>query len=122
MIYNDYDSYKLSNPDDDGYYTEQPTDDIKETAYFKYSGIGGKFWSYGMLTKDGNDIRVDNFLNMPSINVDEFEATQTEFDETIYRVRMNYTRFEYIDRQEFMQQYDEARQFLDKVMANETGN
>jgi hypothetical protein len=122
MIYNNYDSYKLSNPEDDGYYTEQPTDDIKETVYFKYAGMGGKYWSYGMLTKEGNDIRVENCLNIPCINTDEIEATQTEFYETIYRIRVNYKKFEYIDRQEFMQQYNEARQLLDKIIGNETGN
>jgi len=122
MIYHNYDSWKLSNPDDDGHYTEQPTDEIKENAYFKYSGIGGKFWSYGMLTKGGYDIRVDNWLQLPSINVDEFEATQHEFDDTIHRVRENYTRFEYISREEFMQQYESARQLLDKIMEDEKGN
>lgn len=122
MIYNNYDSWKLSNPNDDGYYIEQPADDIKENAYFKYSGIGGKFWMYGMLTKGGYDIRVDNCMQLPSIEVDEFEATQHDFDETLYRVRENYTRFEYISREQFMQQYDLARQLIDKVMADEKSN
>jgi hypothetical protein len=117
--YNSYDDWKLSNPDDDGHYTEE-TNVIEENAYFKYSD--GRRWVYGMLTKNGWDIRIESYHRIPTIDIDEFEPTQSEFDDTLYRVRMNYTHFNYIQQDEFMERYNEARNLLDKLMEDETSN
>jgi len=119
MSYNNYDDWKLSNPDDDGHYTEE-TNVIEENAYFKYSD--GRRWVYGMLTKNGWDIRIHSYHRIPTIDIDEFEPTQSEFQDTIYRVRMNYTHFNYIDRSEYMDNYKTAREFMDKLIDDEASN
>ena len=119
--YNSYDDWKLSNPDDDGYHIEQEQVlEIEATAYYKY--FSGRWWSYGMLTKGGHDIRVHTYHSIPVIEYDEIEATQQEFDDTLYRIKMNYVQFEYIGKGDFMQKYFEAQSALTKIIANETGN
>jgi len=119
--YPNYDAWKLSNPWDDGHYNEDedPTP-IQETTFFKY--VATKWWVYGMITEEGYDVRVHQYDRVPTINVDEIEPTQDDLDDELHRVRMNYTQFAYIDQDEFMEQYNIARQFMDKIIAHETGN
>lgn len=120
MIYHNYDSWKLSNPEDDGYYSEEKTNGIEETVYFKY--LNGRRWSYAMITTNGYDVRVHNYYNIPTIDIDEIEPTQSDVDDEIYRVRENYKEFTYIDRSEYMDNYKAAREFMDKLVDDETGN
>lgn len=120
MKYFNYDDWKLSNPEDDGFYTEDTTDYINETTYFRY--MNGKRWSFGMITKSGYDVRVHNYYNIPTIDIDEIEPTQTELNDEIYRVRMNYTQFAFIDRSEFLKHFNDARNFMDKLIPNEKDN
>ena len=118
---NGYDAWKLSNPWDDGHYGEEEEPaSIQETVYFKY--LGGKTWSYGMITTDGYEVRVHQYSRVPTIDIDEIDPTQNDLDDELYRLKMNYTQFEYIKHYEFMDQYNIARQFMDKIIANETGN
>lgn len=118
MSYHNYDDWKLSNPDDDGHYTEDTTDYIEETTYFKY--MDGRRWSFAMITKKGYDVRVHNNYCFPVIDIDEIEPTQTDLNDEISRVRMHHKEFSYIDKSEFMQHFNEARQFIDKIMPDET--
>lgn len=117
--YQNYDSYKLSNPDDDGHYSEE-TNRIEEAVYFKY--LNGRRWSFAMVTTDGYDVRVHNYYNIPTIDIDEIEPTQTDLNDEIARVRLHYKEFTYIDRSEYLQNFRAARQFLNRLIDDETGN
>lgn len=122
MRYFNYDDWKLSNPDDDGHYTEEKSDHIEETIFFKYlQGYKGRF-AYGMITKQGYCITITDYLSIPAIETDEIEPTQTEQDDQIHRLRMNYKEFTFIDRSEFMGQYHLAHGHLATIISNETRN
>lgn len=118
MSYFNYDDWKLANPDDSGFYAEDTTDYIEETTYFKY--MHGKRWTFAMITKKGHDVRVHNSYCFPTIEIDEIEPTQQALNDEIGMVRMHFKEFAYIDRPEYMQHYDVARQFMDKIMPDET--
>lgn len=122
MNYHNYDDWKLSNPDDDGHYAEETTDYIEETIFFKYLQGYKRRFSYGMITKQGYCITITEYLNIPAIEIDEIEPTQTEQDDEIQRLRMNYKEFTFIDRSEFMEQYHLAHGHLANIIANETRN
>jgi hypothetical protein len=119
MSYNNYDDWKLSNPDDDGHYTEE-SNRIEETVYFKY--LDGRRWSFAMINTSGYDVRVHNYYNIPTIDIDEIEPTQSDVNDEIHRVRENYKEFAYIDRSEYMDNYKVAREFMDKLIDDEASN
>lgn len=122
MSYFNYDDWKLANPDDSGFYTEETTDEIKETVFFKYlQGYKGRY-SYGMITKQGYCITITDYFSIPTIETDEIEPTQTEQDDELHRIRMSYKDFTFIDRSEFMGQYHLAHGHLATIIANETRN
>jgi hypothetical protein len=134
MSYFNYDDWKLSNPDDDGFYTEETTDEIQETVFFKYlQGYKNISKAYGMITKEGYCVTIideSSVLNEYSINkqsgyrieTDQIIATHTEQNEQLYQMRMTYKEFAFIDRSEFMAQYQLAHAELARVIANETNN
>jgi hypothetical protein len=119
MSYNNYDDWKLSNPDDDGHYSEA-SNRIEETVYFKY--LDGRRWSFAMITTSGYDVRVHSYYNIPTIDIDEIEPTQSDVNDEIHRVRENYKEFAYIDRSEYMDNYKVAREFMDKLIDDEASN
>ena len=120
MKYFNYDDWKLSNPEDDGFYAEETTDHIEETTYFKYRYE--KWWIHGMINNAGYKVTVHVWSSMPVIDLDEIEPTREQLNEEIYRMRKSYSDFAFTNRQEFSEQYNKARNFLDKIMQYETDN
>ena len=114
---NGYDSWKLSNPWDDGDESEQEIDRINETVFFKY--MNGKKYSYGMINTEGSEIRVHHYMTIPTIEMDEIEPTNEDLYDELYRVKMNYTQFEHISQEEFMEQFKMAQSALTKIISNE---
>ncbi|MFN5250924.1 MAG: hypothetical protein ACK5DE_07730 [Bacteroidota bacterium] len=116
MSYHNYDDWKLSNPDDDGHYTEDPNA-IKEDAYFKYLHNRDKYWTYGMINKDGYQVTITRYIFIPTIEVDELDATEVNQNDEINRLRSNYKQFTFIDKDEFMEAYKDAVNHLNKITA-----
>lgn len=108
MIYNNYDSYKLSNPDDDGFYIEDNKPRIEGSIYFKYQHKGCKRLQYGMITTSGHDIRVWNYGGIRTIDVDEIETYVEDVESEIDRIKANYENFENITMQEFYAEFEQA--------------
>jgi hypothetical protein len=108
MIYNNYDSWKLSNPDDDGHYTEDDKPRIETSIYFKYQHRYQRKFNYGMITTSGHDIRVTNYGGIRNIDVDEIETYVEDVESEIDRVKANYENFQLIEREEFMTEFNEA--------------
>lgn len=107
MIYQNYDSWKLSNPDDDGYYSEDKPR-IEEAIYYKFQMKWGRRHFYGMITTSGYDIKIWNFGGIRTIDVDEIETYVEDVQDEIKRVKANYDNFEYITMQEFVAEFNEA--------------
>ena len=116
MRYFNYDDWKLSNPDDDGHYTEDPNA-IKEDAYFKYLHNRDKYWTYGMINKDGYQVTITRYIFIPTIEVDEMDATEVNQNDEINRLRSNYKQFAFVDKDEFMEAYKDAVNHLNKITA-----
>jgi hypothetical protein len=110
-----YDEWKLSNPFDDGHYTEDETTSIVEALTYKYRNHNS--WTYGMITPDGYDIRVHRYSGSPSIDVNEIHPTMEELDDTIDSIKRHYKDYTEIDYEEFEEQYKEARQIIDRIVA-----
>jgi len=117
---NNYDEWKLSNPFDDGHYTEDETTPIPETAMFKYRNH--TTWSYCMITTEGYDIRVHRYVGSPSIELNQIDPTSEELEDTIERIQLHYKDLTYIEPDEFERHYKEARQMMDIIVRNETGS
>lgn len=108
MIYNNYDSWKLSNPDDDGHYKEDDKPRIEQSIYFKFRMAYNRRWCYGMITTSGHDIRIWNIQGIRTIDVDEMEPYAEDAQHEIDRIKMNYENFEYITVEEFYPEFEEA--------------
>jgi hypothetical protein len=108
MIYNDYDSWKLSNPDDDGHFIEDNKPRIEGSIYFKFQQKWGRRWQYGMITTSGHDIRIWNYGSSRNIDVDAIETYVEDVEHEINRVKANYENFENIDKDEFLKEFHEA--------------
>lgn len=107
MIYYNYDSWKLSNPEDDGHYGEDKPR-ITESIYFKFQHKYGKRWQYGMITTSGHDIRIWSYGRFRNIDLDEIETYVEDVQDEIDRVKANYENFEYIDKDEFLKEFQEV--------------
>jgi hypothetical protein len=108
MIHNDYDSWKLLNPDDDGHYIEDNKPRIEGSIYFKFQQKWGRRWQYGMITTSGHDIRIWNYGSSRNIDVDAIETYVEDVEHEIERVKANYENFENIDKDEFLKEFHEA--------------
>jgi len=108
MIYSNYDSWKLSNPDDDGHYTEDDKPRIETAMYFRFQHKWGRRWQYGMITTSGHDVRIWNFGRIRTIDVDEIETYVEDVNHEINRIKANYDNFELIERNEFITEFNEA--------------
>jgi hypothetical protein len=108
MIYNNYDSWKLSNPDDDGHYIEDDKPRIETAMYFKYQHRNDRRYNYGMITTSGHDVRIWSYGRIRTIDVDDIETYTEEVNGEIDRVKANYENFELIGRNEFLTQFDEV--------------
>jgi hypothetical protein len=108
MIYNNYDSWKLSNPDDDGHYIEDNKPRIEGSIYFKFQQKWGRRWQYGMITTSGHDIRIWNYGSSRNIDVDAIETYVEDVEHEIERIKANYENFENIDKDEFLKEFHEA--------------
>jgi hypothetical protein len=122
MTYTNYDSWKLSNPIDDGHYTEDTKPRIEEPIYFKFKTPYDARWLYGMITTSGYEIRVWDFGGIRTIDVDELEPYTEEVQDEINRIKFHYTHFEYIAMQEFYAEFEQAHTKILKVVQDETGN
>jgi hypothetical protein len=108
MIYNNYDSWKLSNPDDDGHYIEDDKPRIETAIYFKYQHRSDRKYNYGMITTSGHDVRIHNYGHIRTIDVEEIETYLEEVNGELDRIKANYENFELIGRKEFITEFDEA--------------
>ena len=108
MIYNNYDSWKLSNPDDDGHYIEDNKPRIDGSIYFKFQQKYCRRYQYGMITTSGHDIKIWNYGNIRNIDVDDIETYVDEVQDEIDRIKANYEKFEYIDKEEFLKEFQEV--------------
>ena len=108
MIYNNYDSRKLSNPDDDGHYSEDTKPRIEQSIYFKFRPKHSRRWCYGMITTSGHDIRVWDFGGIRTIDVDEMEPYAEDAQDEINRIKFHYVDFEHITMQEFYAEFEQA--------------
>jgi len=117
---NGYDSWKLSNPWDDGDESEQEIERINETVFFKY--VHGKKHSYGMINTEGSEIRIHHYMTIPIIEMDEIEPTDQDLCDEISRIKRSYSQFEYIEQDEFMEHFKIAQDCLTKIISNETGD
>lgn len=120
--YANYDAWKLSNPIDDGHYTEDDKPRIEEPIYFKFRMKYNRRWCYGMITTAGHDIKVWNIQGIRTIDVDEMEPYAEDAQHEIERVKENYDSFEYISMQEFYAEFEEAHTKILKIVQDETGN
>jgi hypothetical protein len=107
--YFNYDSYKLSNPDDDGHYTEDEKPRIQTAMYFKYQHRNDKRYNYGMITTSGHDVRVWNYGCIRTIDVDEIETYVEDVNGEIDRINANYQNMQFITKDEFMNEFEDAR-------------
>lgn len=108
MIYNNYDSWKLSNPDDDGHFIEDNKPRIETSIYFKFRMEHSRRWCYGMITTSGHEIRVWDFGGIRTIDVDGIEPYTEDAQDEIDRIKLNYTDFENITMQEFYAEFEQA--------------
>lgn len=108
MIYNNYDSWKLSNPDDDGHFTEDNKPRIEGSIYFKFRMQHNRRWCYGMITTSGHEIRIWNIQGIRTIDVDEIETYVEDVQDEIDRIKLNYDGFENITAKEFIEEFNEA--------------
>ena len=123
--YPNYDAWKLSNPEDDGHYTENSEDTkprIEEPIYFKFKMKYNGRHSHGMITTSGYDIKVWNIGGIKTIDVDEMDNYVEDVESEIDRVKSNYEGFEYITAQEFYAEFEKAHNKILKIVQDETGN
>lgn len=106
--YFNYDSWKLSNPDDDGYYSEDDKPRIQTSMYFKFRMKYNRRWCYGMITTSGHEIRIWNIQGIRTIDVDEIETYVEDVNGEIDRMNANYLDFQFIEKEEFLNEFDEA--------------
>jgi hypothetical protein len=115
MSYHNYDDWKLSNPDDDGHYVDDPKA-IKEDAYFRYLHNRDRHWAYGMINKEGYHVTITRYISIPTIEVDEMDATEVNQNDEISRLSSHYKQFTFVDKVEFIEAYKDAINQLNKVM------
>ena len=118
MSYNTYDDWKLANPWDDGHYGEE--DNIATSIYYKHSDLFNKYWHYGMITTGGQQISIHRYHGMASIGVDTMDNLQENADNEIIRIRANYKRFEFIEKDEFLEAFRDAQNQLNNLVDNES--
>lgn len=120
--YTNYDSYKLSNPDDDGFYIEGSEDNkprIEEPIYFKFQMKWNRKHSYGMITTSGYDIKVWDIGSIKTIDMDEIDTYVEDVESEIERVKANYENFEYITMQEFYAVFEQAHSKTLQIVQHE---
>ena len=120
MIYHNYDSWKLSNPDDDGHYTEDNKPRIETSIYFKFRAQHSRRWFYGMITTSGHEVRVWDFGGIRTIDVDELEPYAEDAQDEIDRIKLHYTDFEHITMQEFYVEFEQAHTKILNLVNRET--
>jgi hypothetical protein len=116
--YPNYDSWKLSNPDDDGYYQDDKPR-IEEPIYYKCSGHK-KRAMFGMITTSGYDIKVWDYGTIRTIDVDEIYTYVDDVSDEINRIRKNYDNFELITMQEFYVEFEQGHSKILKIVQDET--
>lgn len=123
--YTNYDSYKLSNPDDDGYTTiQEETMETMETSinnpiFFKYLHNRNRHWAYGMITLTGHDVRIVNYDTLRGIDIDEIGSSVDEVHDEIAHVQMHHKDFQYIGMDEFMAEFNDAQHQRFKFIQDE---
>ena len=117
MIYNN-DNWKLSNPDDDGHYTDDKPR-ISQAIFFKFKSKREKRMHYAMITTSGHDIKIWDFGGTRSIDVDEIETYMEDVQDEINRIKTNNEVFEYIGRDEFYKEFHEVHTNLLKLVTRE---
>jgi hypothetical protein len=120
--YANYDAWKLSNPDDDGHYTEDTKARIEEPIYFKYQMKWNRRHLYGMITTSGYDIKIWNIGRIRTIDIDEIETYVEDVYSEIDRIKSNYENFEYISMQEFYAEFEQVHSKTLKIVQDATNN
>lgn len=124
MTYNnisqfEYDAWKLSNPDDDGYYTEDTKPRIQGSMYFKYKHKHSAKYCYAMITTSGHYIRIWNYGDIRNVDVDDIETYVEDVNGEIDRVNTHFESFQFIEVEEFMEEFDEAHTKILKLVQRE---
>jgi len=119
---NGYDSWKLSNPWDDGHFNEpqEEKSPIDEPHFYKFQ-VGKTKYSngntvYGMLLTTGEQIEIWKFKTIPNIQTDFHEL------DDIIGVMERLDKscdFECIDEEEFTREYKDAIKLLNNIVQNE---
>lgn len=122
--YRNYDDWKLSNPWDDGHYTdvedEKPC--IEEPIYYKFLSKYTKKYNFGMISTSGHCITVWCYNSLRTIDLDAIDPYVEDVQDEVNRVKQNYEGFEYITMQEFYPEFEQAHEGILKVVKHETGN
>jgi hypothetical protein len=115
------DAWKLSNPDDDGHYTEDHTPRIQSCIYYKF--ISDHRLSnrpvYGMFTTSGHDIKIWNWFGIETIDIEPIGTEVEEIESEIYRIKQNYTGYELIAKDEFLEVFNSVQERINKLVSHE---
>jgi hypothetical protein len=116
---NGYDAWKLSNPWDDGHFTEDTTPRITECIYYKFVSDHKKRPVYGMLTTSGQDIKIWNWFGIETIDIEPIDNSVKEIYSEIERIRENYDGYELIAKEEFLAVFKAAQERINKIVEHE---
>jgi len=120
---NGYDAWKLSNPWDDGHYTEgeEEKSPLDEPHFYKYQtgkmvGLAG-WWVYGMILTTGQQVEVWKCRTIPTIQTDWYELD--DLLGVIKRIETTNNNYDCIEQEEFICEYKEAYHTLTKIIRSE---
>ena len=113
------DAWKLSNPDDDGHYTEDHTPRIEACIYYKFISDHKNRPVYGMLTTSGHDIKIWNWFGIQTIDIEPIGTEMEEIESEIYRIKQNYTGYELIAKDEFLEVFNSVQERINKLVSHE---
>ena len=122
--YRNYDDWKLSNPWDDGHYTDVEDDKprIEEPIYYKFLSKYTKKYNFGMISASGHCITVWCYSKLKTIDMDEIDPYVEDVEDEVNRVKQNYEGYENITMQEFYAEFEQAHTNILKIVQHETGN
>ena len=115
MNYHNYDAWKLSNPWDDGHYTEDTTPRITECIYYKFISDFNKRPAFGMITTSCHDIKIWNWCGIQTVSIDSIDNSAEEVESEIDRIKANYDGFEYITKDEFLSVFNQVQERINKT-------
>ena len=117
---NEYDAWKLSNPWDDGHYTEDTTPRIESCIYYRFTSDHKKRPVYGMFTTSGHDIKIWNWFGIETIDIEPIDTAIKDIYSEIDRIKENYDGYELITKEEFLTVFKAAQERINKIVDHET--